>query len=137
MATDPATRLVNLMIEEIQNNQRLERCDELFAEDFVDHTPAPGAPSGRDGMREIFARTHIGFPDGRITVEDQISDGHRVWTRKVFTGTHTGDFAGLAPTGRVITYRVMDVLAVRDGKLTEHWSVVDRLDVRRQLGLDS
>ncbi len=79
--------------------------------------------------------THAGFPDGRIAVEDHVAAAGRVWTRKTFTGTHTGAFAGAAPTGKVVTYRVVDILAVKDGRLAEHWSVVDRLDLFRQLGL--
>jgi steroid delta-isomerase-like uncharacterized protein len=126
---------VNRMIEEIQNRKNIDLCEEIFSEAFVNHTPARGLPADRDGMRRLFAMTHAGFPDGRIVVEDQAVAGDRVWTRKTFTGTHTGAFAGVAPTGKVITYRVMDILAVRHGRITEHWSVVDRFDLFEQLGL--
>ena len=86
-------------------------------------------------MRQLFSMTHTAFPDGRILIEDQISDGDRVWTRKLFTGTHTGLFGSISPTGNTITYRVMDILTVKDEKMTEHWSVVDRLDLFQQLGV--
>jgi predicted ester cyclase len=127
--------LVNRMIEEIQNRKNIALCDEIFSEAFVNHTPPRGLPADRDGMRRLFAMTHAGFPDGRIVVEDQTVAGDKVWTRKTFTGTHTGVFACAAPTGKVVTYQVMDILAVRDGRIVEHWSAVDRLDLFRQLGL--
>jgi predicted ester cyclase len=127
--------LVNRMVEEIQNKKRIELCDELFSADFVNHTPPPGIPADRAGMRELFARLHAAFPDGRVTVLDQAAESDRVWTRKAFKGTHTGTFAGVAPTGKTVTYEVIDILAVRDGKLAEHWAVVDRLDLSLQLGL--
>lgn len=127
--------LVNRMIEEIQNRKRIDLCDELFSADFVNHTPPQGISADREGMRELFARVHAGFPDGRVVVEDQAAADGRVWTRKTFTGTHTGVFAGVAPTGKVMTYSVIDILVVRDGKLAEHWAVVDRLDLLQQLGL--
>jgi len=127
--------IVNLMIEEIQNNKHVELCDELFSEDFINHTPPPGVANDRDGMRQIFSMIHDAFPDGRLQVLDQISDGNKVWTRKTFTGTHSGAFRGIAPTGRTVTYEVIDILAIENGKMTQHWSIVDRLSFLQQLGV--
>lgn len=127
--------LVNRMIEEIQNNKRLELCDELFAANFVNHTPPPNISNDRDGIRRLFAMTHAAFPDGRIQVADQISDATKVWTRKTFSGTHTGAFGTIPPTGKLITYEVMDILEIENGKMTQHWSVVDRLNLFQQLGV--
>jgi steroid delta-isomerase-like uncharacterized protein len=135
MAAESSLEVVNRMIEEIQNNKKLDLVDELFSETFTNHTPASNTPGNRDGMRQLFAMVHKAFPDGRITVHDQTSDGKKVWTRKSFRGTHTGDFGNVAPSGKVITYQIIDVLAVEDGKITAHWSVLDRLDLYRQLGL--
>jgi predicted ester cyclase len=136
MTPQSSLEIVNRMIEEIQNEKRLDMVDELFSETFINHTPASNTPGNRDGMRQVFAMMHKAFPDGRITVDDQISDGRKVWTRKSFRGTHTGgDFGSVAPSGKVITYQIIDVLAVEDGKITAHWSVLDRLDLYRQLGL--
>lgn len=135
MTPEDSKALVNRMIEEIQNEKNLDLCDELFAKDFINHTPPRGMSNDREGMRRLFAMTHAAFPDGRIVVDDQIAESGRVWTRKTFKGTHMGVFASAAPTGRIVTYQVIDILAVRDGKMTEHWSVLDRLDLFRQLGL--
>jgi len=135
MNPDSNRDLVNRMIEEIQNNKRLELCDELFAENFINHTPPPNIPNDRDGIRRLFAMTHTAFPDGRIVVADQISDANKVWTRKTFSGTHTGAFGTIPPTGKLITYEVMDILEIENGKMTQHWSVVDRLNLFQQLGV--
>ena len=135
MGEDRSQGVVNRMIEEIQNRKNVALCDELFSEAFVNHTPAPGVSADRNGMRQLFSMVHAGFPDGRVTIEDQVAVGGRVWTRKKFSGTHTGMFAGVAPTGKVVGYHVVDILAVRDGRITEHWGVVDRLDLLLQLGL--
>jgi predicted ester cyclase len=127
--------LVNRMIEEIQNKKNIDLCDELFSDVFVNHTPPQGISADRDGIRQLFSMIHAGFPDGHIFIEDQVSASGKVWTRKTFTGTHTGVFAGVAPTGKVVTYQVIDILAVQNDKLTEHWNVLDRLDLFQQLGL--
>lgn len=135
MSADESRDIVNLMIEEIQNKKNIELCEKLFSDAFVNHTPPSGISNDRAGMRQLFSRMHTGFPDGRIVVEDQIAEGGRVWTRKTFRGTHAGVFAGVAPTGKVVSYQVVDILVVLAGKITEHWSVVDRLDLAEQLGL--
>ena len=132
---DQATETVNRMIEVVQNAQRIEAVDELFASDFVNHSAPPGYPSDREGMRRLFSATHRGFPDGKIEVLDQISNGSRVWTHKAFTGTHTGNFAGAEATGRMVTYEVIDILKVADGRIVAHWSAIDRLSLFQQLGL--
>lgn len=135
MEIESSLKLVNLMIEEIQNNKNIDLMDEIFSETFVNHTPASNIPNDRNGMRQIFTMTHNAFPDGIITVDDQISDGKRVWTRKSFKGTHTGTFGNVEPSGKVITYQIIDILTIEDGKITEHWSVLDRLDLFQKLGL--
>ncbi|WP_340149345.1 ester cyclase [uncultured Sneathiella sp.] len=135
MPSDHATEVVNRMIEEIQNRGNIALVDELFAADFVNHSARPDMPQGRDGMRQLFSGMRDAFTDGRIEILDQISDGRKVWTRKKFSGTHTGQFHGAAPTGRTASYEVIDIILVEDNEIKEHWSVLDRLDFLRQVGL--
>jgi predicted ester cyclase len=74
-----------------------------------------------------------GFPDHDAKVEHMIAEGDLVATHKTFTGTHTGEFFGTAPTGRRATIRVMDIVRYRDGKVAEHWNIVDFAGLMRQL----
>jgi len=131
--SDANRDLVNLMIEEIQNRKNMELIDKLFSEDFVNHTPLRGIPNDRSGMRQLFSMTHIAFPDGVLVVEDQVSGENKVWTRKLFSGTHAGPLRGIAATGNKVTYEVFDILKIQDGKITEHWGSVDQLSILRQL----
>lgn len=131
---DPNRDLVNRMIEEIQNRKNIALVDEIFAEDFVNHTPVRNISTGRDGMRQLFLMTHVAFPDGSLVVEDQASSGDKIWTRKTFSGTHTGPLGNAAPSGSKVTYTVFDILKIRDGKITEHWGLADRLSLLGQIG---
>jgi predicted ester cyclase len=133
--SDPNSNLVNLMIEEIQNRKNIDLVDEIFAESFLNHTPLRGISSDRSGMRQLFLMTYIAFPDGAISVEDQISNENKVWTRKSFSGTHTGPLGSMAATGKKVIYKVVDILTIRDGKIIEHWSLVDQLSLLRQIGV--
>ena len=53
---------------------------------------------------------------------------------KVFHGTHTGELLGIPPTGREVEILVIDVVRVADGRIVEHWGIVDRLGLLQQLG---
>ena len=75
-----------------------------------------------------------GFPDHDAVVHDQLVDGDKVITRKTFTGTHGGEFLGVPPTGRRVTIGVIDIVRVDDGKIVEHWNVVDLLGALQQMG---
>ena len=55
-------------------------------------------------------------------------------TRKTFHGTHQGDLMGIPPSGRPIAFDVIDILRLKDGKITDHWNVVDQLGLMRQIG---
>jgi len=133
--SDADRHLVNRMIEEIQNRKRIEVVDEIFSENFLNHTPPRGYSSDRDGMRQLFAMMNVAFPDGGIRVDDQVSSAGKVWTRKTFSGTHTGALGSYAPTGNKVTYTVVDILEVRRGEIVEHWSLLDQLSLLRQLGV--
>lgn len=123
------------LIEEVQNNKNLDLCDELFAQDFINHTPPRAIPNDAAGMRMIFFMTHTAFPDGIITIQDQIADSAKVWTRKTFAGTFTGPFGTLPPNGNRVDYEIIDIIKIADGKMTEHWNIINQLPLFKQLGI--
>jgi predicted ester cyclase len=57
-----------------------------------------------------------------------------VTTRKTFRGTHRGEFLGIAPTGRSISFDAIDVVRIADGRIAEHWNVVDLMGLLQQIG---
>lgn len=125
--------LVLRLIDEAQSNGKLEVVDELLADDFVDHTPLPGVPPTRDGVKMLFGYLRSAFPDLQVHVQEQIAEGEKVATRKVFEGTHRGEFLGVAPTERTISFEVIDILTFRAGKIAEHRVILDQAALQRQL----
>jgi predicted ester cyclase len=106
----------------------------LVHPDVVDHSRPPGIAEGAAGVREQFDGFRAAFPDFRATILDQVAEGDKVVTRKVFTGTHLGAFQGIEPTGREVEIHVIDIVRVADGRIVEHWNCVDRLGLLAQLG---
>jgi steroid delta-isomerase-like uncharacterized protein len=125
---------VRRLVDEAESGGRLDVVDELLAEDFVDHTPLPGIPPTREGVKMLFAGLRAAFPDLHVTISEQIAEDDRVATRKTFRGTHQGDFLGVPASGRPVEFEVIDILTFENGKISEHRVVVDQLGLLRQLG---
>ncbi len=120
-------------VEVLQHRGELDRVEELVRPDFVDHSLPPGLPGGPDGVRAILGAIRQGFPDHDAQVVHMIAEGDLVATYKTFTGTHAGDFFGIPATGRRATIRVMDFVRYTDGRIVEHWGIVDLAGLTAQL----
>jgi len=70
-----------------------------------------------------------------FTIEDVIAEGDRVAVRWTNAGTNVGDFLGIPATGRSFSVPGIDIYRLEDGKLAEHWHVVDMYGQLIQLGL--
>jgi steroid delta-isomerase-like uncharacterized protein len=134
MSAEHNKAIVLRMVEEAQSQHRLDVVDELFAADFVDHCVPPGLPADREGVKMQFGMFFAAFPDLQVVVHDQVAEGDKVVTRKTFHGTHAGELLGIPPSGRKVAFEVIDILRVRDGKITDHWNLVDQLGLMRQIG---
>lgn len=130
----PAQDVYCRFVDEYQSKGDQQALQELIAEDFVDHTPAPGLPGTRDGVRTLFAMLRAAIPDMRAEIQQQVAEGDMVATYKYFVGTHDGGLFGVPATGKAITIRVMDFVRVGEGAITEHWNVVDMYGLMQQLG---
>jgi len=86
-------------------------------------------------MKQTVTTLLKGFPDLDVTIEDIIAEGDKVCDRVTATETHTGEFQGIAPTGKKITFTGIRIWRIIDGKVIERTSVYDFLDLYKQLGV--
>jgi len=135
MSAEANTAIVCRLIEEAQEGGNLAVVDEPLADDFVDHSPLPGLPPTRDGVRMLFARLKAAFPDLRVKIHEQIAADDRVVTRKTFSGTHGAPFMGVPATGKPVSFDAIDILTIRAGLIREHRVVVDQLALLQQIGV--
>ena len=125
--------LVRRFIEEVYNRGNLDVVDEVVGGDFVRHGIG-GTVRGGQFIKDRAAAARAGFPDFHITIEDMLTDGDKVIVRQTHTGTHQGEFAGIAPTGKLIETTEISILRIADGKIREVWVNVDQLTMLRQIG---
>jgi predicted ester cyclase len=76
-----------------------------------------------------------GFPDLQLDVQDTVADEKMSAQRILFTGTHTGHFRALPPTGRKVRFSGLEINRMVDGKAAEPWFQMDTLTLFEQLGL--
>ena len=120
-------------VDVLQAKAALDRVGEFVRPDFVDHAAPPGLPGGPEGVKIVLGMIRQAFPDHDAKIVHMIAEGDLVATYKTFTGTHRGDFFGTPPTGRRATIRVMDFVRYRDGRIAEHWNIVDVAGLMQQL----
>ena len=131
---EEAKAVIRRNTDEVQGGGNYQLFDELFADDFLDHTPQPGRTPDKSGALQLYKTLRSAFPDFHAEIHWQLADGDRVTTYKTYHGTHLGEFFGLAPTGRKIQFETVDVMRVRDGKISEHWGVANLFSLMQQLG---
>ena len=104
---------------------------------YVAHAPESIQPAAlhSDDWLEFLGVFREGFPDLRLEIEGSSADADMVAARILFTGTHTGSFRGLPPTGRQVRFSGLEINRMVDGKVAEHWFQLDSLTLFDQLGL--
>lgn len=123
-----------LRLYELLNEGDVDAIGDLVSPDYVEHDPLPGQGEGREGVLDRFSIL-VGALAPHFTVEDVIAEGDRVVVRWTNAGTHVGEFAGIPATGRTFQIAGIDIHRIEDGRLAEHWHVVDQLSMLGQLGL--
>jgi predicted ester cyclase len=109
--------------------------DELVAPDMLIRTPLPIEATGAQAAKQVWAMLLRGLPDLHLTIEDLIAEGDKVVSRNTITGTHQGEYMGLPPTGKSVTYNEIFIVRFAGGRIAETWGVVDVFSQMKQLGV--
>jgi predicted ester cyclase len=112
--------------------------DELYTPDFVLHDPGSPTQEGGVNSREDFKQYLTGFfasLPGQFTIDDMIAEGDKVVTRWTYRSAHQGQWRGVSPSSKEVTFTATATSRFVDGKVAETWQNVDNLGVMRQLGM--
>jgi predicted ester cyclase len=134
MNTEQNKQLIRRILVEGMGRNRPDVIDETVAPDYVNYD-FPQPEPGREGFKRTVAMFNAAFSDGYVVVEDEIAEGNKVVTRGYLSGTHTGPFLGVAPTGKRIKLPYIDIWTIQDGKGHENWVQLDLLGLMQQLGV--
>jgi predicted ester cyclase len=109
--------------------------DEVFQPDVLIRTPLPVQATGAQALKQVWAMLLQGLPGVHLTIEDLIAEGDKVVSRNSVTGTHRGEYMGLPPTGKSVTYNEIFIVRFANDRIAETWGVVDVLSQMKQLGM--
>ena len=120
------------VIVEAFNQGRYDVLRKHFRPDFVEHQF--GLHPTIEGLQGDIQFLRTAFPDLKLTIEDVVEAGDKVWVRMTARGTNRGGFMG-PPNGKSFEIAVFDECRFEDGKIVEHWGSPDRFAMLAQLGL--
>jgi predicted ester cyclase len=117
------------------NAKTYDKLDEFVHPDYVDHDPIPGQGPGIDGLKASYQIFDSTFPDIQFALEDVVAEDDLVVARGVLSGTNSGPFMGIPPTGRPMRWTATRMFRIRDGKISEGWLNIDMVGMLVQMGV--
>jgi predicted ester cyclase len=126
--------IVRRWTEETWNGGNLSVIDEIVSTDYVLYNPPAPETRGIKAIKENAKELHVAFPDGRFTTDSMIAVDDMVVHRWTFSGTHRGDWFGVAATGRWVRITGTSNHRLAAGKFERTWNNVDLLGMMQQLG---
>jgi steroid delta-isomerase-like uncharacterized protein len=126
---------VRTFIEDVLNQGRWERMNDLVKEDFIELDPLPGQQQGREGLKAVLMQFLSAFPDIHWNISEQISEGDKVVTRFIWTGTHRDTFLGIPATGKRVEVKGVVIDRLEAGKMADSRILMDTLGMMQQLGV--
>ena len=118
---------------EVMSRGNVSALDELVATTHVLHDANNVTVKGIDALRNHVTDLRKGFPDLSIAINEIVADGNLVTARWTITGTHKGEWLGIAPTNTRIEATGLTFCYVKDGKMQETWSVWDTMKLRQTI----
>lgn len=133
MSENEHKALLRRYYEEVLMEGRLDVLENIARADFVEHNPFPGHGQGVDGLRQRATTLSTALKQ-RFTFDHMIAEGDKVAVMWTTRGTHVGESFGMPATGKSYTIQGVDIWQLRDGRMAEHWHVVDMYGFLMQLG---
>lgn len=136
MAQDTLQRNKQLLSDfgaEVFGKKDLSNLGRYMREDYIQHNPL--VPQGSAGFKAFFSDWFSAVPDWDYTLTRIVADENSVWVYGVYSGTQKGEWLGIPASGNRYSIAAVDIFRVEDGKLAEHWDVIDIYGLFKQLGV--
>jgi predicted ester cyclase len=128
METTDNKTIIRRFVEEIENTGDVSNIWKFISEDYVEVYEGVHHKIGIKGAIDHVLGVREVFPDLRMTIQNQISEGEWVATVYSVTGTFKNEWFGMKPTGKAITFFGVNMDRLKNGKIIEHGGAVNLLD---------
>jgi steroid delta-isomerase-like uncharacterized protein len=135
-AQTTAQEAIALSVFEMFNTGNTDGIENIVADDFVDHQKDPSITStGIQMVKDMLTLYRTSMPDLKQEVLHMATVGDRTYIHLRMTGTNTGAWGDMPPTGKAMDVLGVDIIRFANGKAAEHWGYVEEMKMMQQLGL--
>ncbi|MBE0639312.1 MAG: ester cyclase [Bacteroidales bacterium] len=127
--------VIRRYIEEIENTGDVSNIREFISEDYVEVFEGERYKIGLKGAIDHILGVRRVYPDLKLTIENQVSEGEWVVTSYSVTGTFKEEWFGMKPTGKSITFTGVNVDRIKNGKIIEHGGAANLLEPLMKAGV--
>jgi len=128
--------IIRIWVEEVINKGNLTVLDEIAHPKYVYRSPSEEL-HGPEAIKGLIAMFRAAFPDLKTRIDDLVIEGNKAIYCVTITGTHKGDFMGIAATGKQVKVNAMVLSRFEEGKIIEEYEILDQLALFQQLGVVS
>ena len=135
--TGETRRVVERMVDGL-NDHEIDGMGEFFHQDFRwIGNAGSGVKNGLKAFQDNWQRPFQAAFSEKVCIDEaRLAEGEWMAAFGRQEATHSGEFMGIAPTGKRVEIRYMDFWKVKDGKIVSNWVMVDFPYVMTQLGVD-
>jgi len=126
--------LVRRFYEEIVNTGNVDRIENFIAPEYEEVHDGKRYAIGIEGAKEHVLGGRQTYRDLHLAIEKQIAEGEWVVTCLTARGIHQGMWLGIKPTGKAVSFTVVDVDRVVDGRIVEHGGAANMLGPLLEIG---
>jgi len=127
--------IMRRMYEEVWNKRNLEVAKELISPSHaMQLIDLPDSGIGPEAYARNVVQFVRAFPDLKLTVLDMVAENEKVVAFWNISGTHKGEFRGIAPTGKKISVDGITINQLSDGRIMDSYVSLDMWSMMKQLG---
>jgi len=126
---------IKYFYEHVVSNHLLDEVSEYISESCVLRIGDTTFPVGVEGMKQHMIEVRKTYPDLKMTIIRQFTDGDTVISEFIMEGTHQGEWLGMKPTGKKLRMTGVDIDRLADGKIVEHGGAVNTFEALFEAGI--
>ena len=126
------SKIVAGFIEQIWNRGNFEKLDDFLHPEFKDHSLPAALTPDKEGIKKWILGTSSAF-EHHTTIQDQVTEADKSMLRIKMEMKHIGPWRGIEPTGIEIAIQGYRQYRLKDGKIIEHWALIDGHTLEHQL----
>lgn len=131
-SADNNKKIIGAFAESVFVKKDLSAVDRYMRSDYIQHNPL--VKQGASGFKEFFSAWFASVPDWRYSLKKIVADESEVWVYGTYAGTLEKEWLGVSASGQKYAFDAVDIFRLEEGKLAEHWDVMDIYGLFKQLG---